>query len=253
MIKKHLRELRVKEKDLVKSIRDLVQKDDPTCEIAYIPNLMPNERLKYIFITMEPSFGRWAKNSKDAEEKIQNGFRNFILSWEDFIFHYCISEYLSRSYFITDISKVAMKVENANLWRDEIYPKWIEFLREEIKIVGKNNCKVIFVGESVRNFLETRLQECNVLKTILHYSGQAGRQRKELPQKYPKEFQEFKEHLSSGMILNFAEYFLKQNDIPLKIRQWILRKLNNSDVKLSESRRALMFTYYKEFQGIREN
>lgn len=248
MIKQQLKELRLREKELVESIRDEIKKRDSSCEIVYMPNRMPKEKVRYIFVAMEPSFGHWAKDEKDAEEKIRNGFRNFIFSWEDFIFHYCITKYLSPSYFVTDISKAAMKVKDANRWRNKIYPKWIELLKEEIEIVGQNDCKLIFVGKSVGKFLEPKKLNRNVLKTVLHYSGQAGKQRKKMPQKYPKDFKNFKKNLSSDVILDFAENFLKQNSIPTQVIEWVLRKLKNSKTKLSESRKELMFTYYREFQ-----
>ena len=69
MIKQELEELRLKEKALLESIRDRIKKLDPDCEIVYLPNLIPKEKVKYIFVAMEPSFGRWAKDEKDAEKR----------------------------------------------------------------------------------------------------------------------------------------------------------------------------------------
>lgn len=251
MIKQQLKELSLREKALVKSIRDDIKKTDSSCEIVYLPNLTLRKKVEYIFITMEPSFDRWAKNEKDAKEKIDNGFRNFILSWDDFIFHYCITNYLSHSYFVTDISKAAMKVKNANRWRNKIYPKWKEPLKKEIEIVGQNDYKLIIVGKSAKKFI-SKHKELNrkVLKTVLHFSGQAGKQRKKIPQKYPEDFKDFKKNLSSDVILDFAENFLKQNNIPTQIMEWVLKKLKNNKTKLSESRKELMFTYYRKFQEI---
>ena len=45
---------------------------------------------------------------------INEGFRNFLWSIEDFLFHYSIYHYLSPNYYITDISKVAVKTKIAN-------------------------------------------------------------------------------------------------------------------------------------------
>jgi len=112
-----------------------------------------------------------------------------------------------------------------------------------------------FVGQKVEKFLKTEMLNSEfsnreVLKTILHYSGQAGKQRKEMAQKYPEEFQDFRKSqtLSSNAILDFTKNFLKENDISTQIICWILRKLKNSRTKLSESRKELMFTYYREFR-----
>lgn len=242
---------------MVEAIRDEVKKFDATCEIVYLPNLMPLRPVKYVFIAMEPSFGRWARNEEDAKRRIREGFRNFILTWEDFILHYCIHTYLSPSYYVTDISQAAMKVKNADYWRDRIYPKWIDLLTEEIELVGQEACKLIFVGTKVETFLKPKqvygkLSNRDVVKTILHYSGQAGRQRKVLPYRYPEEFHDFKKNqtLSSKIILDFATMFLKENDIPVKTVRWILSKLKHSKTRLSESRKELMFTYYHEFREL---
>ncbi|MFA4864773.1 MAG: hypothetical protein WC605_13505 [Bacteroidales bacterium] len=96
MIKQQLEELSLKEIKLVKSIGDEIKKINPNFEIAYLPNLSPKEKVKYIFIAMEPSLRRWAKDEKEAKEMVEKGFRNFILSWDDFIFHFCITRYLSQ-------------------------------------------------------------------------------------------------------------------------------------------------------------
>lgn len=255
MFSKKLENLRRKEKRLVEYNRDKIREIDSSCKIIYLPNLIPKKRVEYIFIAMEPSFCRWANDEKDAEIKIKQGFRNFILSWDDFIFHCCITNYLSPSYYVTDISKAAMKVKDANRWRNEIYPKWIELLKEEIGIIGKNNCKLIFVGKSVKKFLEIEMSDFNVVKTVLHYSGQAGKQRKKMSDKYPEDYINFKrsQNLSFHLIVDFAENFLKENSIPSHMMKWILQRLKNSRSKLSESRRQLMFNYYRELNEIREN
>lgn len=248
MIKKQLGKLRLEEKELVAKIR----REYPSRKIIYLPNLIPRGKVKYIFVAMEPSFGQWARNEEEAEGKIKNGFRNFILSWEDFIFHYCVTNYLSPSYYLTDISKAAMKVKDAKELKNKIYDEWIELLKQEIEIVGQNDCKLIFVGKSVENFLKPKVLNRNIAKTVLHYSGQAARQRKEIPKKYPEDFKIFKkcQNLCPDAILDFAKNFLKENSISPQMRDWILGKLKNNRTKLSESRKELMFTYYRQFQKI---
>jgi hypothetical protein len=73
-----------------------------------------------------------------------------------------------------------------------------------------------------------------------------------MAQQYSEEYQDFKKNqdLSSKAILDFAKIFLKENDIPTKIMRWILRKLNNSRTKLSESRKELIYTYFREFRDV---
>ena len=129
--------------------------------------------------------------------------------------------------------------------------------KKEIDIVGQEDCKLLFVGKKVETFLKPKLyngkfSNRDVLKTILHYSGQAGMKRKEMAQQYPAEYQDFKknQNLSSKAIVDFAQLFLKENDIPVKVMRWILKKLHNSRTKLSDSRKELMFTYFREFRDV---
>ena len=246
-----LEELRAREKRLVESFRDEIKHRDPDCKIVYLPNLTPRYKARYIFIAMEPSFGRWAKDEEEAKRKIRNGFRNFILTWEDFILHYSISAYLSPLYHVTDVSQAAMKVKDANLWRERIYPRWIELLRQKIEIVGQTDCRLIFIGNKVEDFLKGHSLNREYLKTIMHYSGQAAKKRKEVPRRYPGEFKTFKGSITSRTILDFARTFLHENGIPPQTRSWILRRLKRKSTKLSDSRKELLFTYYKELQEIR--
>ncbi|MFA4864772.1 MAG: hypothetical protein WC605_13500 [Bacteroidales bacterium] len=141
-----------------------------------------------------------------------------------------------------------MKVKDANRWRKDIYPKWIELLKEEIKIVGQNDCRLIFVGKRVEDFLKLKITNNNVLGKILHYSVNAAIYRKKLPQEYPEEYKKFKNNLSNSIILDFAKKYLKQYGIPRQMMVWILKKLKDDKTKLSESRKQLMFTYFKKFQ-----
>ena len=246
-------ELRLREKELIGSIRDEIAKKDPDCRIVYLPNLMPTQNVDYIFIAMEPSLEGWAKDEEDGNRRIGEGFRNFILTWEDFLFRYCITNYLSPSYYVTDVSQAAMRVRDADRWRESVYPRWVKLLREEIEIVGNANCRLVFVGSKVEKFLKPGFSGRQVAKTLLHYSKTAARYRKAFPRRYPKEFGRFKKGLSCTTILDFAKEFLQRSEVPAQIADWVLNGLRFANAKLTESRKELMFTYYKEFQDIRDS
>lgn len=255
MLHNLLVEHRKKELILVNQIRDRLNQstsDEDRTEVAYLPNLIPPEPVDYIFVSMEPSFKTWAKSEDQAEQRVKEGLRNFIVSWEDFIFQYSIDSYLSSSYYLTDISKAAMIVEDANECRKDIYPLWKKLLLEEISIVGKKNAKVICVGGAVSKFFDNN--NMNYSLNIMHYSGGgAGAmiKRNEIPDKFPNDFQLFikREGLTETTIIEFARNLLEQYGIPQKpTAEWILKGLQKKPTKLSESRKKLIFTYFFEFK-----
>jgi len=214
-----LRILERKQKKLVYEIRESIRKKDPAIQVIYLPNFPLSKKVDYIFITPEPSV-RWAKNEKDAMIKIENGFRNFMFSKEDIIFHYCINKYLSDSYYITDISKAAMNTKDALKYYSWIFPKWNNLLKEEIGIIGKK--------------------------------ANAAKYRKCVPEKYPNEYKEFKKIISDEIILDFAYNFLNKYEKMVKgIGKWAIDNLDKNQVVLTESIKMLMFTYYKEFKEIK--
>ncbi|PKL78126.1 MAG: hypothetical protein CVV27_03775, partial [Candidatus Melainabacteria bacterium HGW-Melainabacteria-1] len=128
-------QLRLAEKKLVDSIRQEVKAQEPEALVAYLPNLLPAEPVDFIVIAMEPSLA-WARTEAEAAQKVQAGYRNFMHSWEDFILHYCLKNYLG-SHYVTDVSKAAMSVSNGALWRSRLYPRWLELLKQEIALVAK--------------------------------------------------------------------------------------------------------------------
>jgi len=243
-----LRILERKQKKLVYEIRESIRKKDPAIQVIYLPNFPLSKKVDYIFITPEPSV-RWAKNEKDAMIKIENGFRNFMFSKEDIIFHYCINKYLSDSYYITDISKAAMNTKDALKYYSWIFPKWNNLLKEEIGIIGKKDCKIIAVGWKSKEYLD-KIELAT--KQILHYSPNAAKYRKCVPEKYPNEYKEFKKIISDEIILDFAYNFLNKYEKMVKgIGKWAIDNLDKNQVVLTESIKMLMFTYYKEFKEIK--
>ncbi|MHB0929333.1 MAG: hypothetical protein ACYC3W_10630 [Candidatus Nanopelagicales bacterium] len=240
-----------KERNLVSSIRDYIKRNDPNCEIVYIPNLIPKKKVDYIFVAMEPSFGTWARTEFEAQKKIDAGFKNFIDSWDVMAFHYCASNYLSQSYYITDISKAAMKVKNADKYRDWIYQKWSVLLKEEIEIVGNKRCRLVPVGFKAKLFIKEVLPNYSILDDILHYSGTASRHRNRLPAIYPQEYIYYTERLNQKCLVNSANIIINDQNIPHSTLRGLKNGLLGKVPTITESRKKLMFTYYTMFNEIR--
>ena len=109
---------------------------------VFLPNPQPEGPVRYVLICMEPSLGRWARTADEARSRVKEGFRNFLFSTEDFIFHFCIRRYLCESaerYHITDLSKGAMLVDRSGPARDERYDRWYPLLEDEINLVATPN------------------------------------------------------------------------------------------------------------------
>lgn len=84
----------------------------------YLPTIRPKGPVEYVFVGREPSKGRWADLDAEAKQKISLGFRNFYFSYEDFILHFAIQEYLKPNlYYLTDVAKGAMLVNDAQHMR----------------------------------------------------------------------------------------------------------------------------------------
>lgn len=247
MIKSNFDKLFKKIEDNSNKIRELIKQKEPDCESIYLPNPIPKSRVKYIFIGMEPSFGHWARDEKMATVEmgnaIKNGFRNFLYSIEDFCFIYSVSNFLSKSYYITDISKIAMRVKNADKLREEVYPQFIDLLKEEINEIGLPEAKIFFIGGTVEKHLSDIDFGCEKAGTILHYAQTAARHREKIPNLYPQEYEQFSRQLNDTDIFLLAEQILKENNVGVKTSNKILEKFDEHF--LTESRKKLIFTYKK--------
>lgn len=87
----------------------------------FLPNISPEGPVDFVLIAQEPSLG--GANIGKAGEKIKQGDRNFSGSFEDFILHFCIREYLcqgGKGYHLTDLAKGAMAVKVAESQRQEV-------------------------------------------------------------------------------------------------------------------------------------
>lgn len=168
---------------------------------VYLPCEEPKDQVDYVFVGMEPSFG-WAKDVKDAEGKIAEGYRNFVGPQKKSdplaLFIQSINRFLcekGETYHLTDLSKGAMPVTVAALDRDRRYEQWYPLLLDEIEIVGKPGAPVIAIGKKVETFLRKhRLHNKpgRPLYRVLHYSRQASAHWKTSADEDEKGFEAFK-------------------------------------------------------------
>lgn len=219
----------------------------------FLPNPPPSGPVDYVLICMEPSLGRWAKTPEIAKARIESGVRNFVNSLEDFILHYCVSQYLCSAgerYYITDVSKGAMLVEHAGATRVDRYNRWHRLLEDELALVMRPGAGVIVVGNAVADHLRRR-QFKRDFTSIMHYSGQAAAARKAGVAGRTQQFEAFRDSVSLRDVLNNAESVMIAAGIPSPIRSGTLSKL--SKAQLSESRRQLMFIYKAAFEVVRQD
>ena len=165
-------------------------------ESVHLPNTAPNGPVDYILVAMEPSLKGWAKDTADARERIDLGFRNFCGVWQ---LHFPVSKYLCKdgeTYYLTDLAKGAMATVSPGAGNEEKYDAWYPLLEKELGLVAKPDAKIISVGTRVGSFLSKRGLYGHV-GTIPHYSGQAaGHRGQEIPGR-EVEFERFKEELGA--------------------------------------------------------
>lgn len=220
-------------------------------DMVYIPNPVPKDKVEYIFITMEPSFGRWARSEENAIKMLKKGFKNFLWSHEDMVFNYAIYKYLSKSYYVTDISKIAMMVDNGNKLRKEIYPFWIKHLLEEIELFGKHTYKVFFVGNQVQMWLHNYIDKIHVAEKITHFSILAASKRNQIAKANKKLYQKFltEEALDEGTILDFTRDLLEKSLCNSELVNDIFVRIASSNGFMNETRKKLIFSYYLAFNN----
>ncbi len=203
---------------------------------VYLPNVQPKHIVDYIFVGMEPSF-KWADSVEDGEKKVEKGFRNFRTS-EDakstlYLLTRSIERFLLRggeSYHLTDLAKGAIPVKRADGDREQRYKEWYPLLLKEIEVVGKPGASIIVMGRDVEKFLRQNDLEGNTdrrLHDVMHYSAANVGNWKMEAEKDPEGFEAFKKG-------EFGERGRWRKD-------------------LAPSRMQLVFTYYKQFKGIRNS
>jgi len=245
--------------EVTRIIRDLKVRH-PNREMVYLPNVSPNRKVGNILVAMEPSF-KWASNEADGEAKVQAGFRNFLFSVEDVIVHFCAGKYLDGGYHITDVSKIAIKTEDAAAIREEAWAKQKELLIEELTLFGSDDCRVIPVGKSSPagsgEWIEKNLKGHATLKNtrfcepVLHYSFNASKYRTKAAGANPDTTDAFKRFDRDW---DQAEFIAKAMECMSRMENCESEKImlrKRISARLTDSRLHLAFTYKTEFEKVR--
>jgi hypothetical protein len=230
--------------ELERRMKDLAEKDGD----VYVPNPEPSGLADYVFICMEPSLGGWAKDKAEAEQKVKNGFRNFLNGYDPMILHFSIRRFLCKSdqrYHMTDISKGAMLVKLASNARSARYKRWYPLLKEEIDLLATDKAQLFAVGRTVEAYLNTMPFQRHVT-CLLHYSPNANR--KSGLAGHEDAFNEFKKTVSHQDVLAVAHDIIEKSQVPDGIRKFVLKSLE-AGVGLSNSRLRLMFNYKLAFEA----
>lgn len=218
----------------------------------YVPNIVPESPADYIFICMEPSLGEWAKNRDEAESKLRDGFRNFVDGFNTMILHFAIRNYLCRdnqTYHLTDLSKGAMKVQDAENNRIERYENWYPLLLHEMNLVASPDAKVFAVGAQVFSFLQNKQFPWN-FRQLIHYSSQAASHWDKAILGHEEEFEKLQDAVTDKAFLNLAEAVIESSGMPEEMGKQASEKLRKS--KLTLSRHKLMFNYKLAFEAVVE-
>jgi hypothetical protein len=213
---------------------------------VFLPNPEPPGPVDHVFICMEPSLGSWARSPEEARAKVEAGFRNFVLSIEDFILHFSIRQYLCRPgqrYYITDLSKGAMLVTRAGVARTQRYDRWYPLLLEELDLVAASGAHVFAVGGRVAEYLSGRF--FRPFTKVIHYSGLARAARAAGIVGHEASFAQFRGSVSLDRVLATAEEVLKES-VPATFQEETLNRL--APRQLSESDLQLIFNYKLSFE-----
>ena len=229
-------------------------------ESSFVRNLRPEGPVDFVLIAMEPSTGARRKGARRLEEDLQPEY-NFSRSTEDFILHSCIREYLcgeGQSYYLTDLSKGAIKTRQAGRKRQEKYERWYPLLRKELRLVAKPGARIIAIGNVVADFLADK-GLCERVAKVLHYSPSAAGHREKAIQRWREDFSEYSQNIDGGALEKTARDILQEayseaedrNLIERVIERRIREHKHGSKLMESESRKKLLFCYRNEFQDLR--
>jgi hypothetical protein len=230
-------------RELEERMKALAEAD---CDV-FLPNPEPSGTVQYILICMEPSLGGWARSADHAKSRVEAGFRNFVFSIEDFIFHFCVRHYLcgpAERYHITDFSKGAMLVNRAGPARRERYDRWYPLLQEEIDLCAAPGAGIVAVGKEVCKHLKLRGFQ-RPFTPVIHYSGQAGLARKKAIVGREDSFRAFSGSVSLEDVVATAKDVLKAARVSSEMSDGTLLRLGKS--QLTTSRQQLIFNYKLAF------
>ena len=215
-------------------------KEDNRCPWSiFLPNMPPTAPVDYVLVAMEPSLGGWAKTKEEAQEKIDEGFRNFCGVR---ILHFAVREYLcpdGATYYCTDLAKGAMLTSDPSAGDEGKYQDWYPLLEKELGLVAKPDAKIVSIGAKVGGFI-SKMGLYGHVGTIMHYSPQASGHFGTEIKGREADFRKFGEGLNcipSG---------------PCMPNRKCWPDCDHGEVKLSQSQKKLLFDYKVRFGRIRE-
>ena len=237
---------------LVCDFKAQVEKDNRRgIKSVFIPNIRPQAPVDFVLIGAEPSLG--GKGYDAFSKMIEGGFKNFALSFEDFILHFCAREYLCKggsTYYLTDLSKGAMATKYAASESLNKYKEWYPLLQKELELVAKPGARRIAIGNTAGNFL-SRMKSYPPDRTILHYSPQASKYRGKEIEGRERSYCTFAKRISVDVIIDTAKAVWRDADME-PFQHDLLEQLNGGS-GLTESRKKLMFDYKVAFEEIRKS
>ena len=238
---------------LEKKFREKVRKDNKAnCPHAhYLPNLVPKDKVDFVRVAMEPALGKACTQESKECWTGRGCSNNFVNSIDDFILHFCVRRYLcegsdEKTYHITDMAKTQLPPGCAKEGRFSRWKRWYCLLRDELKLVRKDNAPLIAIGRDVERFLKQKGEDSHY---ILHYSRRVlekhvAREAKRCPSEYEK----FKENVVANCLKETVRQVLKDVRSDSCIDK-ILEQLQ-LDRNFCERRKKLAFTYKMSFKRL---
>lgn len=259
-----MRDLGNQYEDLEKRFRKQVKRDRKLLEfddIVYLPQFIrPTHPVDYVFIAMEPSLKKTyagnPPNRKEGETAVKNGFRNFMPGrGARSVLHYCVKKYLcsaDQTYYITDMSKGAMPVNQAKHGRKQCWREWFPLLIKELGLVAKKDATVFAIGKEVRRFLMKKKVQGRFdyrLEYLLHPSDQTIGTRKKYVTERKAEFVKFKQTVNEKDLIEFGSPILSKEGTP-----WAMKTKEELErTRLSDSTKMLIFVYKNTFEVFKRN
>lgn len=164
-----------------------------------------------------------------------------------FILHWCVWHYLCSPgrYHVTDLSKGAMRTEDANKDRQRRWERWWPSLAGEIELLSRHDrgTKIIAVGEKVERFLHGH--NLRPALRILHYSPAAAGYRDEAIKGKEELFTAFAGSLTWDQIKPVAIQAMTEAGMPDSLQRIRLERLRKP---LTLTQKKLAFTYKVAFE-----
>ena len=217
----------------------------------YLPNPEPLGAAQYVLICMEPSLGRWANTAEHARSRVEAGFRNFLFSIEDFIFHFCVRRYLCRPeerYHVTELSKERCWSLVRDLQGSSDMTDGTRCWRKRSTSVPLPVLASLRLERSFRSIWRDGGSRRSFTR-VIHYSGQAAPARTAGIVGREDAFQAFEDSVSIEDVVVTAEETLKAANVSSGMRDHTLSRLVRS--QLTTSRKQLIFSYKIAFEAMR--